>query len=99
MKLEEIVKTARAADKSAFGKVNDKRAIKILRAAFRQVNSQVESTKDGNVAIGGLGRFAIKNVEREKDGVKVTKRRVIYRRGRAGKGRRAAGRKSNSDQS
>ncbi len=78
MNLEEIVKNARAENQSAFGKVNDKRAVKILRAAFRQVNSQLELAKDSNVAIGGLGRFAIKNVEREKDGVKVTKRRVTF---------------------
>lgn len=89
MKLDEIVKTARAADESAFGKVNDKRAVKILRAAFRQVNVQLESAKDSNVAIGGLGRFAIKSIEREKDGIKVTKQRVIYHRHDAGKKRKA----------
>ena len=89
MNLEEIVKNARAENQSAFGKVNDKRAIKILRAAFKQVNSQLESVKDGNLTIGGLGRFVIKNVEHEKDGVKVTKRRVIFRRGGAGKKRQA----------
>jgi len=99
MKLNEIVKTARAADSSAFGNINDQRAVKILRAAFRQVGNQLESAKDGVVVINGLGRFAIKNIEREKDGVKVTKRRVIFRSGGAGKRRRAAGHKSESDQS
>ncbi len=99
MKLDEIVKTARAANSSAFGNVNDKRAVKILRAAFRQVVSQVESAKDGVVVINGLGRFVIKNVEREKDGIKVTKRRVIYHRGGAGKRRQTGGRKAKSDQS
>jgi nucleoid DNA-binding protein len=89
MNLEEIVKNARAENESAFGKVNDKRAVKILRAAFKQVNSQLESAKDGNLTIRGLGRFAIKNVEREKDGVKVTKQRVIFHRRGAGKGRQA----------
>jgi nucleoid DNA-binding protein len=94
MNLKEIVKNARADNQSAFGKVNDKRAAKILQAAFRQVNSQLNAAKDGNVAIGGLGRFAIKSVEREKGGVKVTKRRVTFRQRGAGmKG------KAKSDQS
>ncbi len=53
------------------------------------MNSRLESAKDGNVAIGGLGRFAIKNVEREKDGVKVTKQRVIFHQHGAGKKRKA----------
>ena len=85
MNLEQIVKNARADNQSAFGKVNDKRAVKILRAAFKQVNSELESAKDGNLTIGGLGRFAIKNTEREKDGVKVAKRRVTFRQRGAGK--------------
>jgi len=89
MKLDEIVKSARAADKAAFGKVNDKRAIKILRAAFRQVNSQIESARDSNVAIAGLGRFAIRTIEREKDGVSVTKQRVIFHQRGAGEKRKA----------
>ena len=99
MKIDEIVKSARAANSSAFGSTNDKRAAKILRAAFRQVRNQLKSTKDGELVISGLGRFAIKNIEREKDGVKVTKRRVIFRRGGTGKKRRAARRKSKPDQS
>ena len=79
MNLKEIVKNARAENESAFGKVNDKRAVQILRAAFKQVNSQLDSAKEGNLIIRGLGRFAIKTVEREKDGVKVTRRRVTFR--------------------
>jgi hypothetical protein len=89
MNLEEIVKTARAANGSAFGNIKDERAVKILRAAFEQVGNEVDSAKDGKVMIGGLGRFTIKNVERDKDGVKVTKRRVTFRRRGAGKGRKA----------
>ena len=85
MNLEEIVKNARADNQSAFGKVKDKRAMKILRAAFKQVNSQLESAKDGSLAISGLGRFAIRNIERETDGVKATKRRVTFHQLGAGK--------------
>ena len=59
MKLNEIVKTARAANESAFGSIDDERAVKILRAAFRQVRNQLKSTKDGELIIGGLGRFGV----------------------------------------
>jgi hypothetical protein len=73
--------------------------VKILRAGFRQVGSQLESAKDGKVVIDGLGSFAIKNIEREKDGVKLTKRRVIFHQGGAGKGRQTGKRKAKSDRS
>lgn len=81
MKLTEIIEAARAANPAAFGKTNDKRAIKILRASLRQLRKQLKSTPEGEVVVNGLGRFAIKNVEREKDGVKVKRRRVILRQG------------------
>lgn len=83
MKLDEIVRSAREADSSAFGKINDKRAVKIVNAAFEQVRNELESAKDGQVVVSGLGRFVIKSVEREKDGVKVTKRRVTLRQSKA----------------
>ena len=94
MKLAEIIEAARAADPAAFGDTNDKRAIKILRASLRQVHSQLVSTKEGEVVVGGFGRFVIKNIGGQKDG--VTKRRVIFRRGGAKKKRRAAEPKAKS---
>ena len=78
MKFQDIIKDARAASPAAFGKVSDKRAAKILRAAFAQVNSQIQSTDNGNVTVQGLGRFAVRNFVREKDGAKVSKRRVTF---------------------
>ncbi len=97
MKLNDIVKTARVANRAAFESVDDQQAVKILLAVFRQVGNQVESARDGQVVIGGLGRFTIKSVERDKDGVKVMQRRVTFRPGGARKKRRAAKQKSGSD--
>lgn len=85
MKLNEVVKLARETNESAFGKVNDQRAVKILRAAFQQVKNQLETAEDGKVVIDGLGRFVIRNVQHEKDGVTVTKRKVVFRYGGADK--------------
>lgn len=89
MKLDEVVKMARVANESAFGKVNDRRAIKIVRAAFQQVKNQVETAGDGKVVINGLGRFVIRNVRQEKDGVTVTRRKVIFHHGSAGRTEKA----------
>jgi hypothetical protein len=81
MKIEDIIQKARAGNETSFGKVSDKRAAKILRAAFRQVNSQLELTKSGTLRINGLGQFTIRKIERETNGVKATKRRVIFSAG------------------
>jgi len=81
MKIEEIIEAARADNESAFGRVNDKRAAKIVRAAFKQVKNQIDLVPDGRVMIGGLGRFVIRKVEREQDGTKVSKRRILFHQG------------------
>lgn len=99
MKLAEIIEAARAADPSAFGSTGDKRAVRILRASLRQVGKQLKSTNEGNLVISGLGRFAIKNVERKRGEITVTKRRVIFRQGGAGKKRRPGARKAKRDES
>lgn len=93
MKLVEIIKAARVADPEAFGSTDDERAMKILRAGLRQVRRQLMSAKEGAVVVGGLGRFSIKAVEHERNGTKVTRRRVTFRHGGAGKSRRAGARK------
>jgi nucleoid DNA-binding protein len=97
MKLDEIVKAAREDNEAAFANISDKRAAKIIRAAFQQVTGQLESAEEGKLNIGSLGRFMIKNVEREKEGAKVTRRRVTFRPRGAGK-KKQSGKAAGSDE-
>ena len=83
MKLDASVRSARAADSNAFGKIGDNRAVKIVRAAFQAVNSELETVEEGELVISGLGRFVIKSVEREKEGAKSKTRRVTFRQRKA----------------
>ena len=78
MKINELIKSARIADASAFGNVKDKRAAKILRAAFQELNSQLDSVSDGNLAINGLGRFTVRSVKKNENGEASAKRRVVF---------------------
>ena len=51
----------------------------LIREAFKLINQVVLDTHDDVVRVAGLGNFRAKNVELDKDGVKTTAKRVIFR--------------------
>ena len=59
--------------------LKDGQSAALIREAFKLISQVVVDTHDDVVRIAGLGSFRAKNVERDKDGVKTTVERVIFR--------------------
>jgi nucleoid DNA-binding protein len=78
MKLTEIVELIKSDNPQLLGKMPDKKAAQIVRAVLGQVGKSVAGTAEGVVKVPGLGNFRVKNVEREKDGQKLTVRKVAF---------------------
>lgn len=78
MKISEIVEQVRTADQKRFGQVPEKIANALVVAVLQQITRQIDASADGKLVVQGFGRFAAKQVEREKDGVKVTRKRVLF---------------------
>ena len=51
----------------------------LIREALKLLSEAIENANDDVVRVAGLGRFIIKTIERDKDGVKTTAKRVIFR--------------------
>ena len=79
MKIRETVIQVMAENEKSFQDIPESRASKLVQLTLQQIARQVEETAEGRVTIQGLGVFIIKNVEREKDGVKSKARRVSFR--------------------
>ena len=79
MKIRETVSQVMAENEKAFQDIPESRASKLVQLTLQQIAKQVQETDEGRVGIQGLGVFIIKNVEREKDGVKSTVKRVTFR--------------------
>ena len=47
-----------------------------------QVRQEIDTTAEGKVLVGGLGLFRIKRGEREKDGQKMSVKRIAFRAAR-----------------
>lgn len=79
MKLDEMVALIKEENPALLGKMPDKKAARIIRAAFGQVAREVDATKEGVVSAPGLGRFRVKAVERTKEGQKAKTKHVVFR--------------------
>ena len=80
MTLIEIIQAAKLVNNKAFGNIEDKRALAIVRSVLGEVGKQINAAKaDEKVALASFGAFLIKSKEVEKEGKKFTQRRVIFR--------------------
>jgi hypothetical protein len=79
MKIRETVSQVMSENEKSFQDIPESRASKLVQLTLQQIAKQVQETDEGRVSIQGLGVFIIKNVEREKDGVKSTVKRVSFR--------------------
>jgi nucleoid DNA-binding protein len=80
MTLLELVQAAKLDNEKAFGSVNEKRAQAIIRAAFSELSKHIINAKgDEKITLPNFGTFVAKETEREKDGQKVMRRKIIFR--------------------
>lgn len=75
----ELVELIKRSNPRVLGKVPDKRAAAIIRAAMQGLVAKIKATDEGEVKVPGLGRFVVKRTEREKDGHKIVDRRIVFR--------------------
>lgn len=80
MKVNELINKVKEADPYLLGnKPQEKMAANLLRTAFAVIRKEIEETDSGIVAIAGLGRFNVKNVERKnKEGEPETRRAITF---------------------
>lgn len=79
MKAIELAELIKQANPELIGKTPKAKVAKIIAAAFAQVGNQLEQTGEGVVKFPALGTFTLKQVEREKDGQKVTVKKMGFR--------------------
>ncbi len=99
LKMADLVKALRKERPNLFGKVPEKKAAALIKAAFAQLGKHVGSMNEGVVRVPGFGNFRVRQVEREKDGQKVTVTRTIFRAMKTKfKGKRQGAEKSKNKQ-
>ena len=77
MNMKQMIAEAKATSPTLAGLPEDV-ARELLLVVFRLVRRAVNAAQAGEVSVGGLGVFSIQQGERDKDGRKVTVRRVGF---------------------
>jgi len=78
-KLSELIERTSMNSPAAFTGVDERTAVKLLRAVFATIAREIDQTPDGAYRVAGLGAFYVRTVEaNEKEG-KVGGRRVVFR--------------------
>ena len=79
MKPTEIAALIKEANPKLLGKTPDAKVAKIVAATLREVSKQIRATETGVVKVVGLGAFNVRQVEREKNGVKAAVKKIGFR--------------------
>jgi len=66
--LNELVERVRNDNPAVMAKLDDRAAMRVVRAAFAAVAADVDSTADGVCRIAGLGAFRVRDVAPRPDG-------------------------------
>ena len=79
MKAIEIVALIKQNNPDILSKTPEARAAKIIAAAFAEIAKQVQASDQGALKIQALGSFTSKQIEREKEGVKLMVKKTAFR--------------------
>jgi nucleoid DNA-binding protein len=81
MKVIELVENIKKEKPELFGEMPEKKAAALVREAFAQIGKKLDEMVDQDevLRIKGLGTFRIRMVEKEKEGRKVSEKRILFR--------------------
>lgn len=91
LKVAELIEHAQQMIPGLLDGIPETRAEALVRSVFRHMNSALAGTEEGVVDYAGLGRFRVRNVEKEVNGEKITRTQISFRRAEPGGGKAAAG--------
>ncbi len=80
----ELVEILRQESPEFLGKVPDKRAALIIRAALARLAQEIRTCNEGVVKVQALGNFRIRNIEKVQDGQKAVLKNVMFNAAKPG---------------
>lgn len=81
MNVIELVERIKDEKPELFAEVPEKQAAILIREVFRQIGKNIEQLTDQDeiLRIRDLGSFRIRMVEKEKEGRRISEKRILFR--------------------
>ena len=80
MKVNELIEQINKNNPALLKGMPEKTVIALIRTILTSVGDAVDSVDDGDIAVAILGRFRVKQKEREVDGKKIVAKHIVFRR-------------------
>ncbi len=78
LKAEDLVQSIKQRKPGIFKGIDDAKATRLVREVAKQLGQNLAAVVEGDLRIRGLGRFRVRQIEREKYGVVEKVRRVAF---------------------
>ena len=78
MKPDELVVLIKEKRPNLLGKIPEQKAVALIRVALAELGRHIAEAEEGVVRVPGMGNFRIRMVGQEKDGKKVSVKRIIF---------------------
>ncbi|WP_027967618.1 hypothetical protein [Halomonas halocynthiae] len=72
-----LVEKVKADNPKLAEKLNDKQLVSAVRGTLKALAAEINGREEGRLRVAGLGRVVIREVEREKDGEMIRRKRVV----------------------
>lgn len=79
MKSADILKSLRDQKSKAVEGLTDQAAERLIKATLGEVRNAIEAMPEGSVGFNMLGRFMVKQIEKESEAGKTVVRRVLFK--------------------
>lgn len=78
MKINELIEQVSKSQPKLLANMPKKKVEKLVHTILENMRRKINSTEDGVVMFGGLGRFRVRKIEREVDGEIVIRKHVVF---------------------
>ena len=79
MKMKEMVEKTISTNEDLFSRVDQKLAVKIIRAFLKNIKNEIENIDEGRISLQGLGNVVIKKRTLNKQGEDISVKNIILR--------------------
>ena len=80
MKVAELIDSVKSGEPELLAGIAPEKAEGLVLSAFRHIQQSLDRTSEGVLSYAGLGRFRVRQVQKEIDGKSVTRTQIVFRR-------------------
>jgi hypothetical protein len=80
MKVTDLIESVKSGDPELLAGIAPEKAEGLVLSVFRHIQQSLDRTSEGVLSYAGLGRFRVRQLQKEVEGKSVTRTQIVFRR-------------------